>query len=350
MLDGKIGTTMKAYKILPGAKMLLRLGVKLSPQAKLRLKWIDWYFAHGQNKRLTCRHFGISPTTFYKWLERYNPRNLLSLESHSRKPRRARQSGIAQETMNLVISLRKKNMALSKYKLSYLLFRDQGVKLSASSVGRILKTRGLIEEARVIRGIERRKQFKYRIPRLRVAREARYQAPGHLVQLDTKHLVILGQKYYQFIAIDTKSRLAFGKVYTAISSTCAKDFLDRLQKHFPFKIKAIQTDNGSEYLLYFHQECRKRKIIHYFSRARTPKDNALVERLIQSTKYELWLFDDQLLPELPYLNQKLTWWVGWYNTYRPHQSLNYLTPAEYYQSLQKDSSPLSVKLERSKCP
>ena len=242
-------------------------------------------------------------------------------------------------------------MALSKYKLCYILSRDQGVKLSASSVARILKARGLIEEARIIKGIKKRKTLKYRIPRLRVAREARYKTPGYLVQLDTKHLVILGKKYYQFTAIDTKSRLAFGKVYTTISSSSAKDFLDRLQKYFPFKIKAIQTDNGSEYLLFFHQECRKRRIVHYFSRVKTPKDNSLVERLIQSTKYELWLFDKELIPELPYLNQKLTWWVGRYNTYRPHQSLNYLTPSQYYQSLQQKQSPLNVKLEkRSKCP
>ena len=88
-------------------------------------------------------------------------------------------------------------------------------------------------------------------------------------------------------------------------------------------------------LLYCHQECTKRRIKHYFSRPKTPKDNSLVERLIQTTEYELWLFDEELIPELNYINQKLEFWTGRYNTYRPHQSLNYLTPLEYYQLSQQ---------------
>ena len=83
--------------------------------------------------------------------------------------------------------------------------------------------------------------------------------------------------------------------------------------------------------LHFHQECVKRGIKHYFSHPRSPKDNSWIERLIQTTEYELWLFDEELIPELTYINQKLEFWIGRYNTYRPHQSLNYLTPLEYYQ-------------------
>ena len=59
----------------------------------------------------------------------------------------------------------------------------------------------------------------------------------------------------------------------------------------------------------------------------------MVERYIQTTERELWMFDQELLPDINYLNQKLSWWVGRYNTYRPHQSLNYLTPMTYFQSL-----------------
>jgi len=102
-----------------------------------------------------------------------------------------------------------------------------------------------------------------------------------------------------------------------------------------------RTDNGSEYLLYFHQECLKRKITHYFSHPYTPKDNALAERMIQTTIYELWLFDQTLIPEVAYLNQKLSVWVGRYNTYRPHQSLNYLTPMEYYQEYKRKGDKVS---------
>lgn len=59
----------------------------------------------------------------------------------------------------------------------------------------------------------------------------------------------------------------------------------------------------------------------------------MVERFIQTTERELWMFDQEMLSEVNYLNQKLTWWLGRYNNYRPHQSLHYQTPMSYFQSL-----------------
>jgi len=263
------------------------------------------------------------------------------LENYSRKPHNFRESSIPQEALNLAVKLRRQDMGLSKYKLSLILKRDYGVTLSPSSLGRILTKKGLIREAQLSKDIKRRRKINYVIPRIRASKQLRYQYPGLLVQVDTKHLIILGKKYYQFTAIDCYSKFSFSYVYTKASSLTAKDFLLRLINYFPFKIRAIQTDNGSEYLLYFHQECLKRKIKHYFSHPKTPKDNSLVERLIQTTEYELWLFDEELIPELTYINQKLVIWIGRYNTYRPHQSLKYLTPMEYYQLSQKKGEKVS---------
>ena len=57
--------------------------------ARQRLKWMDYYRAHGNNAALTSRHFGISRQTFYRWRKRYNPRDLSSLESRSVRPHQA---------------------------------------------------------------------------------------------------------------------------------------------------------------------------------------------------------------------------------------------------------------------
>ena len=64
---------------------------ELSREARRRLKWMDYYQQRGGNARLTCRHFDISPQTFYRWRGRYNPRDLGSLEDRSHRPRRLRQ-------------------------------------------------------------------------------------------------------------------------------------------------------------------------------------------------------------------------------------------------------------------
>lgn len=329
------GVYMKSRTILPGTKTLLKL-TTISSQAKRRLQWLDWHRSHGENARLTCRHFGISPDTFYRWKRRYKSGNIQSLESHTTKPQRVRCSSITWETTRLIIKLRKQNMALSKYKLSRILEREHQIKLSPSSIGRILAKQGLIKQAQMVRGIKQRKRMNYSIPRKRACFSLRHKAPGHLVQVDTKHLIVLGRTFYQFTAVDCYTKLAFSYTYTSITSSCARDFLRKLLYHLPFKVKAIQTDNGSEYLLHFHRECCMHGITHYFSYPKTPKHNALVERLIQTTEYELWLFDQDLIPELDYINHRLSVWIGRYNTYRPHQTLNYLTPMEYYQQQKGD--------------
>jgi transposase len=90
----------------------------LSPAAKRRLAWFDFYHTHDHNARLTCRHFALSPRTFYKWKARFNPRDLSSLEDRSRRPKRLRSSPLPQATVEKVIALRKEFPAWSKYKLA----------------------------------------------------------------------------------------------------------------------------------------------------------------------------------------------------------------------------------------
>ena len=56
----------------PGTKGLARVrGV--NRMARQRLKWMDYYGAHHNNATLTCRYFGISRQTFYRWKRRYDP-------------------------------------------------------------------------------------------------------------------------------------------------------------------------------------------------------------------------------------------------------------------------------------
>ncbi len=78
--------------LLPQAQRL-RIPPQLSREARQRLRWIDFYAQHGRNARLTCRHFGISSATFYRWWHRYDPRRLQSLEDNrkTRRPWRVRQ-------------------------------------------------------------------------------------------------------------------------------------------------------------------------------------------------------------------------------------------------------------------
>jgi len=93
-------------RVVPGVSRLAGLQVELSRKARQRLKWFDYYNSHGHNARLTCRHFDISPQTFYRWKRRYNPKHLASLEEHSHRPillRRIRQPTYSPELVEAVL-------------------------------------------------------------------------------------------------------------------------------------------------------------------------------------------------------------------------------------------------------
>ena len=122
--------------------------VELSKKARQRLKWFDYYHSHAHNARLTCRHFDISPQTFYRWKKRYNPGRLESLEERSHRPRHVRQPTYSVELVEAVLKLREEYPRWGKDKLVILLHRE-GLDCSASMVGRILhklKKGGVLKE------------------------------------------------------------------------------------------------------------------------------------------------------------------------------------------------------------
>jgi transposase-like protein len=55
---------------LPVRASWRRTGKELSREARFRLAWMDFY-RRTHNVARTCRHFGISRQTFYRWLHRY---------------------------------------------------------------------------------------------------------------------------------------------------------------------------------------------------------------------------------------------------------------------------------------
>jgi len=285
------------------------------------------YEKHGRNARKTCRYFGIHHSTFYTWRKRYNPRNLSGLEDSRRGPNvHFRQPTTPASVVEHIVALRKRYPHWSKYKLHEILQRDHDITVSASTIGRILKRKGLIN-----RDIQKRlcKRKVYRIKRLRAQTGQKDQSPGSLVQVDVKHIHITSHKFYQFTALDCCTRIKFLKIYTGISSTTGERFLKELLLFFPFPVQAIQSDNGSEFLGKFHELCTKKQIAHYFIYAQCPRMNGRVERAIQTTIYEFWE-QGNLIDDLETLNIQAKHWMSVYNTIRPHQALNNRTPYQYY--------------------
>ena len=132
--------------VVPGVSRLAGLQVELSKKARQRLKWFDYCNSRSHNARLTCRHFDISPQTFYRWKRRYNPRYPASLEDRSHRPKHLRQPTYSVELVEAVLKLREEYPRWGKEKLAILLHRE-GFDCSVSMVGRILhklKERGVL--------------------------------------------------------------------------------------------------------------------------------------------------------------------------------------------------------------
>lgn len=111
----------------------------LSRCAKQRLKWIE-HFKKYRNARLTCRHFGISPSTFYLWKKRFVLSNLKTLEDDfkTRRPHRIRVSKHKTTQLETIKKLRNIDSRLGKTRIARIL-RETGYQISSSTVGRILR-------------------------------------------------------------------------------------------------------------------------------------------------------------------------------------------------------------------
>ncbi len=326
---------------VPRARQLARSGQELSREARLRLQWMDFYRTHQLKAALTCRHFGISRQTFYRWKGRYHPDDLSSVEARSHRPHRPRQPTWSPQLAELVLRLRHQFPRWGKDKLVVLL-RRQGCRVSTSMVGRILthlEQRGLLVEPLRAR-LWARKRSRPRPYAVRKPLHWRVEQPGDLVQVDTLDLrPVPGVVLKQFTARDVLSRWDVVEAHTRATATTAAGFLDTLQRRMPFPIRALQVDGGSEFAAGFEQACRERGLRLFVLPPRSPKLNGAVERA-QRTHTEEFHEVTACSLEIPELNRELRAWEKIYNTVRPHQALDYLTPQQFllrWQSQRKEA-------------
>ena len=322
--------------VAPGVSGLAGLQVELSKKARQRLKWFDYYNSRSYNARLTCRHFDISPQTFYRWKRRYNPRHIESLDDRCHRPKHLRQPTYSTELVEAVLKLREEYPRWGKDKLVVLL-HDEGFTCSASTVGRILhrlKERGVLKEP-VSNHISARKRQWQRPYAIRKPTEYVARAPGDIVEVDTLDVRPLpGVILKHFTARDVISRWDVLEAHSRATSNTASGFIDVLLKRMPFPVRAIQVDGGSEFQDAFEKECQKRGIKLFVLPPRSPKLNGHVERA-QRTHTEEFYEVTEVNFELPELNQALINWERVYNTIRPHQALGYLTPLKFLEQYQQ---------------
>lgn len=278
---------------------------------------------------MVCQLFGISKATLYRWHDSVDLKDPSTLKEKSRRPKRVRKPCWTHEQVLAVRDLRAQYPKWGKDKLALLLLQ-QGIKLSASTIGRILsylKRRGELRESpRRAISVKRKTLRPYAV---RKPKDYSAVYPGDLVQLDTLDVrPVSGVVLKQFTARDVVSKWDVIEVHRRATAISARLFIETLQRRMPFQIRAIQVDGGSEFYAEFEQACKELNIKLYVLPPKSPKLNGAVERANRTHTEEFYEVTD--CPwSVSELNPQLIKWEYTYNCIRPHAALNLKSPLQF---------------------
>ena len=306
----------------------------LSLKAQEKLEWIIFYHnISGKNALVTASYFGINPKTLHKWLSRFNEKNPSSLEEQSRKPNQTRKWMVTPEEEANIIDLRKRNLEFGKTKLKVLYLTEYKKNISTWRIERVIRKYNLYPD-KVKHDYQVGKKNKTE-PKIRINTVKKQlnqiKEFGFLWHIDTVIIWWYGQRRIIFTAIEDITKIAYARVYKTNTSGFSEDFLKRLMYLTEDKVSIMHQDNGSEFQGAFERACETLGILQIYSRPHTPKDNPSLERFNNTIQYEWLKYSVTGLDDIQEANKDLTTWLIKYNSYRPHQALDYKTPLEYAQ-------------------
>jgi transposase InsO family protein len=291
-------------------------------RARFKLAVLEYANHVGATK--ACQEFKVPRSTFYDWKKKYNLEGPSGLyrkkpvaDSHPRKT--------SPEVVDKILELRSEYQ-IGALRITYYLERYHGIKISESTVTRVLRAHGV---GRLPKTAPRRAIHSKRYAKT---------VPGHHVQLDVKFLRLKDAtgkvvKRYQYTAIDDATRIRALQVFPKHNQDCAIQFMDYVIARFPFRISTVRTDRGHEFQARFHWHVEDQGIQHVYIKPRTPRLNGKVERshrTDQTEFYQLLTYTDDVD-----LNAKLEAWEHFYNYDRPHIAHDGKTPYEVMKSLLK---------------
>jgi transposase InsO family protein len=284
------------------------------------------------NVARTCRRFGISRKSFYKWRRRLAEHGDAGLCDRPRTPGRSPRA-TAGDVVSKILYLRQ-HYHFGAGRIAAYLHRFHRIGVARSSVHRILTRDGF---SRLPANQKHRPHG---------TRWQRYEKPqpGHRLQLDVKFLERIPgtrRRLYQFTAIDDCTRVRVLKVYDRCNQRTATQFIDEVLRRLPFRVLVVQTDNGAEFQSQFHWHLASQDIRHVYIRPRTPHLNGKVERSHRVDDQEFYqlLDKDGITDDIHLFNEKLRQWEDYYNYHRPHGALNGQTP--YERLLEKTRATVS---------
>ena len=315
----------------------------ISEEAKRRMRIHIFWEKHGLDATLEA--FDTKRRTVFEWKKTLKNNNgkIESLNPKSRAPKHTRKRLWEESIIEEIKNIRKDRPNLGKDKLHPLIldFCDmKGLKSpSITTIGRLIKDCGGLRRApQKITGTGRI----VKVNRTKVARKPKgFKAlyPGHCIALDTIEKQLNGRRMYILSIEDIYTRTTFYIGTKSHSSKTFAHFFYLVKELFPYEIKIILTDNGSEFKKFFSQLAKDNNITHYHAYPKTPKMNAHCERFNRTVQEEFVDYHmNDLFNNITEFNRKLREYSIFYNTKRVHHAfknkmtpLEVLTKSDYYQ-------------------
>jgi transposase InsO family protein len=307
------------------------LGFGESDKALFRFHILTLLY-HSGWKEVNTAFPNLSRPTVYRWKKAYEDsgKKLNSLVPHSTKPKVVRRMLTPVGVLTLVKALREQYPRMGKEKIK--LFSDEFCQkeelrpVAVSTIGKIIKRNNYFFYGKG--GKRRHGAWDKSKLRVKICPSLKDITPGYL-QLDGIKYCCLGKYYYFLTAVEIVTRQAFVSLVPGFSSKQAATFLKDILSKVKTQVHTIQTDNGSEFELYFEEATEQLGLTHLWSYPHSPKANGFVERFNWTVKDEfLYQYEDDLDNKQDF-QKKLDDWVVYYNQVRPHQSLGYRTPYQY---------------------
>jgi len=305
----------------------------VTEQAKHKLKVVAFWQKFG--REATVAAFGVKERTLYSWQAKLKKGGGApeALNEKSKRPKTVRRRQWPNQVTDKIRELRNEHPNLGKDKIHlFLQPYCQANKLncpSVSTVGNLIRDAGGLRmfpiKVRHNGDIVPRKRAKViRKPKHFIA-----DYPGHCGSFDTIERIIHGCRRYVITFTDVYSRFSLAWATTSHASKAAKEFFDLTTFLFPFPLKHILTDNGSEFKKHFDEELRRLHKLHWHTYPKTPKMNAHAERFNRTLQEEYVDYHEPDLLDPTTFNIGLMRHLLWHNTERPHFGLNLQTPVSF---------------------
>jgi len=307
----------------------------ITEQAIQRCRILTFWDKHGTSA--TEEAFSIKRRTLFLWQKKLKEGGGKpeALNPIKRIPKNKRRRVWDCRTLEEIKRLRDKHKNLGKEKLYPLLadFCDvEGLTCpSPSTIGRLVKDLGGLRDfPKKITGTGKIKKAD-RNKVLRKPKRFKALYPGHCIAFDTIEKQRSGKRMYIIVAIDLYTRIGFALGTKSHASNTMAHFLHLISMLFPYSIKHVLSDNGSEFKKYFSALVGKKSIIHFHTYPRTPKMNAHCERLNRSLQEEFIDFNlNDLFNDITSFNKKFNEYLEFYNEKRVHHAFqNKYSPLQF---------------------